>query len=131
MGWFASLFGTGKAVEAIASAADAAHFSAQEKAEQDASDTQAAREFAPPPPASERVWFDVLVDGFNRIPRPYITAYVFGGLSGWWTLPDPAQIPPFWQSVALLVLTFWFGGRALLRDLPAAVLALMKARGRA
>jgi hypothetical protein len=68
-----------------------------------------------------------LVDALNRLVRPGVTGWLLGGFIGYWKLPEPGAIDPYWQSAFYLVLTFWFGGRMLLKDLPAAIKAI---RGR-
>jgi len=81
--------------------------------------TESARSMAL---ASHNTWFDVLVDGIARLIRPTITIWVTGGMMGVWRLPDISLVPPFYQQVFWTILTFWFGGRALLKDLPKAVM---------
>ena len=76
--------------------------------------------------ASHNTWFDVLVDGLNRLVRPWITVWLFGGLVGWWTLPSPGQVDPFFLNAFYTILVFWFGGRAVLKDLPKALSIIRK-----
>jgi len=71
--------------------------------------------------ATHNTWFDALVDGVARLIRPTITIWVTGGMMGAWKLPDISLVPPFYQQVFWTILTFWFGGRAILKDLPSAV----------
>lgn len=66
-------------------------------------------------------WLDGLVNGVNRLIRPCVTLWIFGGLADMWTLPDPATVPAEYWDMALIVTGFWFGGRALFKDLPAAL----------
>ncbi|HJX19104.1 MAG TPA: hypothetical protein VJ437_13055, partial [Acidiferrobacterales bacterium] len=70
----------------------------------------------------------------NRLVRPGVTVWIFGGISGAWSLPDTTKADPFWLSMFLVVMLFWFGGRLLLKDLPAGLarmaLAVMAARGK-
>lgn len=120
-GWFTSSNAGTKVVEI----ADEAVHTQQERAEQDAVDTADARSMSLP---SHTTWFDVIIDGWSRAIRPGVTTWLIGGWVGWWTFPDVALIGAFWQEITLLVLTFWFGGRALLKDLPAAVAAMLSAR---
>ena len=78
------------------------------------------------PLATHDTWFDVLVDGVNRLVRPVVTFWIIGGLAGFWTLPATGHIDPVMLNIGWTVIGFWFGSRALLKDLPAAVRALRK-----
>jgi len=62
---------------------------------------------------------DALVNGVNRMIRPGVTIGLIGGVLGWWDLPDPKGIDPVYFHFTEIVLLFWFGGRALFKDLPA------------
>ncbi|MBP0483959.1 3TM-type holin [Sagittula salina] len=89
-------------------------------------DTAALNQFAAEFVArSRRTWWDSLVDGLNRLPRPAFTLGVFMVLV--WTARDPAFmaevfttwaiIPaPVWVLITAIV-TFFFGGRAQAKDL--------------
>ena len=123
-GWFT---GGGKTVERVTDLADEAFHTDQEKAEQDSKDTADARAMTT---HSYGTWWDVFIDGWNRAIRPGVTTWLVGGWAGWWKLPSPDTIDPFWAQTTLLVLTFWFGGRALLKDLPSAISAIMAVRRR-
>lgn len=113
-GW---LFGGGGA-EKVVEAADKAFYTAQERAEQDARDLADARSMSL---HTHGTMFDVLVDGASRLVRPGVTLWIVGGFAGWWELPRSEAISEYWQNVFMIVLTFWFGGRAILKDLPAAI----------
>lgn len=113
-GW---LFGGGGANK-VADLTDKAFHTEQERAEADAKDVTDARAMQQ---FSHSTWFDVLVDGLSRLVRPGVTLWLVGGFIGWWPLPRPGAIDEYWQNVFMLVLTFWFGGRAILKDLPAAI----------
>lgn len=113
-GW---LFGGGGASK-VMDVADKAFHTEQEKAAEDAADLADARAMQLPTHGGA---FDTLVDGAARLVRPGVTFWLVGGFIGWWPLPAPGTVDPFWQNVFMLVLTFWFGGRALLKDLPASV----------
>ncbi len=84
-----------------------------------------ARSFAAP--GTHDTPLDVIVDAMNRLPRPVITFYVFGGIVGWWKLPELSSIDPLWTQAGGIILTFWFGGRLIMKDLPAAVLSVLRA----
>jgi len=114
----------GKVLEKGADLADKAFHTEQEKTETDQQDLADARAMQMPTHGS---WFDVLVDGLARIVRPGVTLWIIGGFIGWWPLPNTDQISDYWENTFWLILTFWFGGRAILKDLPAAI-ALMRGR---
>lgn len=121
-GWF---FGGGKTVEKVTELVDEAVHTSQEKAAEsavavkvDQEDLASARAMQM---AGHNSWLDVVVDGANRMIRPGVTVWILGGFIGWWSLPRADQISEFWQNTFWLILTFWFGGRALLKDLPAAI----------
>jgi hypothetical protein len=116
-------FFTGDTGGKVIAAADKLHFSAQERGEADAKDLGSAREMTAP---SHDSGFDILVDAFSRLVRPGVTFWMIGGFIGWWTLPRIETISDYWQNIFMLVLTFWFGGRAVLKDLPAAVRSMRK-----
>jgi len=73
---------------------------------------------------ANRTWFDVLVDGLNRLPRPLMVLAVFGLLV--WTAIDPvwmttvfaawAIIPPGLWAIIGVIVSFFFGGRAQIKD---------------
>ena len=69
---------------------------------------------------------DAIVNGINRLIRPWVTVTVIGSLFGYWDLPPPDQIDPEYWVMAKIILGFWFGGRAVFKDLPAAVRNLRK-----
>jgi hypothetical protein len=69
---------------------------------------------------------DALVNGVNRLIRPWVTITVIGHLFGHWELPPPDTIDPRYWDITLIVLGFWFGGRALFKDLPHAIKSLAK-----
>ncbi len=67
----------------------------------------------------QRGWFDRMMDGINRLPRPMLVLGVFSMLI--WTARDPvgsaevftswAIIPTEFWYVVLAIVTFYFGGR--------------------
>jgi hypothetical protein len=121
MGWFSKLLGGGKIVEKAADLADEGFHTEQERTETDQKDLQEARAAVAP---SHESYFDVFVDGVNRAIRPVVTLWLMGGFIGWWKLPSPGSVDPYWQTIFTIILTFWFGGRAILKDLPAAIKAI-------
>lgn len=117
-GWF---FGGGKTVEKVVDMADKAIDTQQERSERDAQDLESARAMQL---HTHGTLFDVFVDGLSRLVRPGVTLWLVGGFIGWWPLPRTESISEYWQNVFMLVLTFWFGGRAILKDLPSAIRAM-------
>lgn len=121
--WFFGGTSSGDVIKAV----DKLHLSDEEKANMDAADLASAREFLSG--MAGPGFFNQLVDAFNRLIRPGVTFYLFGGWVGWWVFPSIEAMPSFWQSVSLLVLTFWFGGRVFLKDAPALLASLAKLKG--
>lgn len=122
-GW---LFGGsgGATAEKALDVADKAFYTEEERSSKDAADLASARAMQSAPTSGR---FDSFVDGVSRLVRPGVTLWLCGGFIGWWTLPDVKTISEYWQNVFMIVLTFWFGGRAILKDLPQAIRML---RGR-
>lgn len=116
--------GGSKAADTVANMAEKAIDTQQERSERDQADLEGARAM---PLNTHGTWFDVLVDGTSRLVRPGVTLWLIGGFVGWWTLPKIETIPEYWQNVFMIVLTFWFGARAILKDLPSAI-ALMRGK---
>lgn len=119
-GWVKGIFSSGKVVEKGMDLADEAFHTDQEKAEQDSKDTATAANI---PMASHDSWFDILVDGMNRLVRPAFAFWSFGVLVGWWG-EKIKDISPEAMNIILLVVTFFFGGRAILKDLPSVIKSL-------
>lgn len=115
------LFGGG-GVQTVATAVDKAVYTAEEKASDDAADLASARSFAGV--SNQPGLINQVVDAANRTVRPGVTLWLVGGFVGWWSLPQPGLVDPYWQNVFMIVLTFWFGGRVLLKDLPTAIKAI-------
>lgn len=110
--------GGSKTTDKVLDLADKAIDTQQERSERDGADLENARAL---PLSTHGTWFDVLVDGTSRLVRPFVTFWLIGGFVGWWVLPRVEMISEYWQNVFMLVITFWFGGRAILKDLPAAI----------
>lgn len=83
---------------------------------------QFAAEFAQRPP---KTWWDSLVDGLNRLPRPLITFGVIGLFvwAGWdpvtftETMEALGFVPDELWIILLTIITFWFGSRLVAQDL--------------
>ena len=69
---------------------------------------------------------DGIVNGINRLIRPWVTVTVLGSLFGYWELPPPDSIDPQYWVMAKIILGFWFGGRMVMKDLPSMVRSLRK-----
>jgi hypothetical protein len=69
------------------------------------------------------ILIDVLVDAAARLVRPWVTIHLLGAFFGYWIL-SPVTLTPFQESMVYLVFTFWFGGRAIMKDIPQFLKAL-------
>jgi hypothetical protein len=75
---------------------------------------------------SHSTWFDVLVDGLNRLPRPVITFWIVFGLMGFYELPSLESLSPLMGNIIWTVITFFFGSRVLFKDIPSAYALIRK-----
>ena len=66
-------------------------------------------------------WLDGVVNGVNRLIRPWVTITVIGSLFGYWNLPPPQNVAPEYWIMVQIILGFWFGGRLVTKDIPAAL----------
>jgi hypothetical protein len=67
-------------------------------------------------------WLDIGVDALNRLVRPAFTTWAFGLLIGWWDQPDHLlTMNPIVLNILWTIVTFWFGSRVIIKDIPAAV----------
>lgn len=127
MGWVTGAlkavggFFTGGGGGKIIDAADELYLSDEERQTIDQKDLASARNMQS---ASGGTGFDILVDCMARLVRPSITLWLMGGLIGWWTFPPIESVSQFHQSLIYLCFTFWFGGRAITKDIPAFLKAL-------
>jgi hypothetical protein len=75
---------------------------------------------------------DALVNGVNRMIRPWVTVTLLGSLFGlgetwpYFKLPPPDTIAPQYWEMSIIVLGFWFGGRFLVKDIPQAIKSVVK-----
>ena len=69
---------------------------------------------------------DAVVNGVNRLIRPWVTITVIGSLFGYWELPPPQSIDPQYWTITQIILGFWFGGRFLVKDIPQAIKSMVK-----
>jgi hypothetical protein len=81
------------------------------------------------PPGDNRTWFDSVIDGVNRSVRPAVTYFLFGGIVGFWELPKIGDVDPIVLSWTGTVFLFWFGGRAIFKDLPGVIKYLRATKG--
>lgn len=71
------------------------------------------------------ILLDVLVDAAARLVRPWVTIHLLGAFFGYWSLRQ-VNLTPFQEAMVYLVFTFWFGGRAIMRDIPKFLVSLRK-----
>jgi len=72
-------------------------------------------------PRDNRTWWDSLIDGINRLPRPVMTFGIVGLF--WYCLANPVDFSASMTGLALMpsggwalmatVVAFWFGGKYL------------------
>lgn len=126
MSWISAVgrFFTGGVVQTVGDVAKASIEAGTDQAQANVDDVVSARAFAAP--GSGGSGFDDLVNGCNRMIRPVVTVYVLGGLAGAWKLPDLSKADPLWLAIALVIVTFWFGGRMLVKDLPLGIAAAVR-----
>lgn len=142
MNWLKNLFGGGNPVAGVIVdttkgvadvverwlPGDAKSHEMNMEAQQKANEaTASARTFDPRTSSTRAVaeFFNVLVDGVTRLIRPGVTVLLVGGVFGWWRVEtqtvDPLVLWGF-QSV----MAFWFGMRALTRDIPQLIKMLVE-----
>jgi hypothetical protein len=66
-------------------------------------------------------WLGQIADGLNRLVRPVVTIYILGGLFGMFDVQFSTTIDPWFLAQGEKIIVFWFGGKVLLKDLPAAI----------
>lgn len=88
-------------------------------------DVQLAREMVIAP--SHDSWFDVLVDGAARLPRPVMAFWVMGMLFGLITPPNLNAMGPKLLTWIEYIMGFYFGHRAMARDIPILVSSITNA----
>ena len=115
------LTGGSKMADKAAEMIDESINTSEERTATDQADLKDAR--ITPVAPSHNTWFDALVDGVNRLPRPAFAIWAFGELVGWWNVAI-ASVSSEKMQLIILIITFYFGGRAILKDLPAVIKAL-------
>lgn len=111
------LFG-GKSADAgqVIEKLDEAVLSKQERFEMDAKDMESVRAYLNTPAGPGLI--SQIIDSVNRSVRPVMTYWAMGCLIGWWSSPALESVSPFMQSLIYLIVTFWFGGRVVMQDVP-------------
>lgn len=76
--------------------------------------------------ATSRTWFDGVIDGLNRLPRPFMAFGVIGVLA--WPAFDRAgfratmeaysAVPDWLATLATTIVVFYFGSRTIAKDIP-------------
>lgn len=127
LGWLFGGSSGGGGAGKIVGALDKAIFSKQERFELDAVDMKSVRSMLG---TAGPGFVNQLVDAVNHAIRPTITVGLVGGLFGWWVMPDLSNLTPFYQTLVYLVFTFWFGGRAIVKDVPAMLATLRKIKAK-
>ena len=73
-------------------------------------------------------WLDIIIDAWARLPRPAFATWAFGLLVGWWEQPVHINtLNPLLLNIIWTVVTFYFGARVIVKDIPAAVALTMNA----
>lgn len=88
--------------------------------------TGEARAYAAP--GADGGFLGKLADGLSRLIRPVVTIYVLGVVFGFYAISLPEGTDPWYLAQAERILLFWFGGKVLLKDIPAAIAYLRKGR---
>jgi hypothetical protein len=67
-------------------------------------------------------WIDIGVDAISRLPRPAFAIWAFGVLVGFWEAPSNlSDIHPLALNIIWTVVTFYFGARVIIKDIPSAI----------
>lgn len=150
MGWFSKIFGSNPAVAAGEGAAAAvvntvgglsaivekwAPTAADKQAMSEdvqahiAAEIAAARSFNPTSVATDGIslFINVVTDAITRLIRPVVTVVFLGGMFGWWTL-ETRSLDPFVVTWGQGIMAFWFGTRAVFKDIPSFIKDLKGAR---
>ena len=106
--------------------ADSKHQMAQEIDQAITKATAEARQYAAP--GADGGFLGQLADGLSRLVRPVVTIYILGVVFGFWAIALPAGTDPWYLAQAERILLFWFGGKVLLKDIPAAIAYLRRSK---
>ncbi len=67
-------------------------------------------------------WLDIAVDAISRLPRPAFAIWSFCVLVGWVEAPKHlSDIHPMALNIIWTVVTFYFGARVIIKDIPSAI----------
>ncbi len=69
---------------------------------------------------------DRIVDTVNHLIRPGVLVWLIGGFMKRWPLPDPKVVDPQLWTTFMIVITFFFGARTLVTDVPKLIAAFKK-----
>jgi hypothetical protein len=80
---------------------------------------------------ANRTWFDVAIDGLNRLPRPLMTIGIIWLMfwAGWQpesfkeTMAALGAMPEWLATIITVIIVFWFGSRTIAKDIPEQVTA--------
>ena len=80
---------------------------------------------------ANRTYFDGFIDGINRLPRPlmtlgiiYLVILAVRDPSGFSVAMKALETVPVWLSTIItIIIVFWFGSRAIAKDIPRQVQA--------
>lgn len=118
--------GVANIVERWKPGAEKRHKIDSEQEEQAQASTASAREHDAP--MQGNTWFDTCVNGINRLIRPGVTIYFMLALDGTYVEIKTDHLDATVLMWIGIVIGFWFGGRALLKDLPSAIAYLKRHR---
>lgn len=93
------------------------------------SEVAAARSFNPTSAATSGIplFINVITDAITRLIRPIVTVVFLGGMFGWWNL-ETRSLDPFVVTWGQGIMAFWFGTRAVFKDIPGFIKDLKAAR---
>lgn len=86
----------------------------QTKTEDTSQDSARKMEFA-----THEDWFNKIVDGLNRLPRPLFALWAFGQLTGLLPVPEHLKdVDPIVLNIIWTIIGFFFGVRTISENLP-------------
>ncbi len=115
--------GGSKMADKAAEMIDEAVSTQQERGEGDQADLKDARTSQVMVSGRTNI-IDIFVDAVNRLVRPWLTVEICAMMLGYRKVPDITSVSDFWLQMFIIVVTFWFSGRLILKDLPAVIKAL-------
>jgi len=106
---------------------DAAKFEMQQQVQQTINTGVAAARSYDPRSSGPTRYSEVLnvsIDGLNRLIRPVLTILIVGAIFGWWAV-ETKTLDPIVLAWGEAVGGFWFGMRAITRDIPGLIKLLV------